>query len=365
MTICSWDYLEEYESERAELLQTVDEVFQSGNLVLGTNVSAFEDEFANYCDTAHGIGVANGTDALFLALKAFGIGAGDEVITVANTAIPTVSAIVSAGATPRFVDINLVDFLIDCSRIEELLTPATRCILPVHLYGQCVQMDEILALAERYKLVVIEDCAQAHGATFKTQKAGSMGNAAAFSFYPTKVLGAYGDAGMVVTGSKTVATHLRRLRSYGTAGQYYAKEHGYNSRLDELHAAMLRKKLTRIDDYIKKRRLVAQRYDDLLQDTSLALPLTSNDRDHVYYLYACRHPERDRIISDLAKQGIFLGASYRWPIHLMTGYEFLGYSYGDLPSTEQACRQVLCLPLYPRLSIEKQDIVIQALRQAC
>ena len=361
----SWSYLDEYEEECEELLQAVDRVFRSGRLILGEEVKLFENEFANFCETSCSIGVATGTDALFLALKALGIGHEDEVITVANTAIPTVSAIVSTGAIPKFADISNDDFLIDASEIESLITTKTRCILPVHLYGQCAQMAEIMRVADQNGLVVVEDCAQAHGATLNDKKAGSMGHAGAFSFYPTKVLGAYGDAGIVTCSDQALAERIRRLRVYGANEQYYALEHGYNSRIDELHAAILRHKLNRIDVYINRRRYLANRYDQALKNTSLILPGILTERTHVYYLYTCRHPDRDALIAELAGRGINLQINYPTPIYRMPAYRHLGFSDNDLPNTARACREVFCLPLYPSLRIEQQDQVIEALLETC
>ena len=366
MNIPVWNYLEQYELERDEILEAIDEVFRSGHLILGKNVTAFEAEFAAFCHITHGVGVASGTDALFLTLKALEIGPGDEVITVANTAVPTVSAIVSTGARPCFVDIDLPTFLIDAGKIEKAITRNTRCILPVHLYGQCADMDEIRRIANEHGLFVVEDCAQAHGALYKNRKAGSMSDAGAFSFYPTKILGTYGDGGMVVTNHPDTAARLRRLRFCGMDGNYYAEEHGYNSRLDELHAAILRVKLGKLDSYIEQRRVLSQRYHEALAGTSLILPKVSPNCQHAYYLYVCRHTERDRIISNLVERfDIKLNVSYRWPIHLMKGYECLEYRSGDLPNTEKVCREVFSLPMYPTLGLEQQDAIINALRQVC
>jgi len=366
MTIPAWNYLEEYQLERDEILEAIDKVFRSGRLILGKSVADFETEFSAYCQTTYGIGVASGTDALFLALKALEIGPGDEVITVANTAVPTVSAIISTGATPRFVDINLTDLLIDTEAIEKSINRYTRCILPVHLYGQCADMDEIRRIADQYGLFVIEDCAQAHGALYKNRKAGSMSDVGAFSFYPTKILGTYGDGGIVVTEHSEIAARLRRLRFYGMDENCYAEEHGYNSRLDELHAAILRVKLRKLDSYIEKRRTLAQRYHKALAETSLILPKASPNSHHAYCLYVCRHSERDLVTSQLAEQfDINLNVNYRWPIHLMKGYECLGYKNGDLPHAEKACREVFSLPMYPTLGLEQQDTVIHALQQVC
>ena len=363
MSIRVWSYLEEYEVEKREIHEAIDAVLESGSLILGSQVAAFEEEFARYCGAAHGVGVANGTDAIFLALKAVGIGEGDEVITVSNTAVPTVSAIVSTGARPRFVDIDPDTYLMDSSKIEEAITDRTRCILPVHLYGQCVDMDALRALADRHDLKLVEDCAQSHGASFRGAKAGSMSDAAAFSFYPTKLLGGYGDGGMVLTSDRATEDRLRRLRFYGMDGRYYAKEHGYNSRLDELHAAILRKKLGRLDEYITKRRGIAKRYDRLLADTSLVLPKGAPGNEHAYYLYVVRHEQRDRIISELARREILVNVSYAWPIHTMTAYESFGAGVGSLPVSESAADRIFSLPMYPALTEEQQRVVVEALRE--
>ena len=361
MTIKVWDYSREYEAEKKEVLATIQEVLESGQLILGENVKAFESEFAQYCDVSYGIGVASGTDALFLSLKALGIGVGDEVITVSNTAVPTVSAIVSTGAIPKFVDINPSTYLIDVENIEGAITCHTRCILPVHLFGQCADMDRIRSIAKKNNLFVVEDCAQAHFAKYKDELAGSMSDLGAFSFYPTKLLGAYGDGGIIITSQKVFESRLRRLRFYGMEKSYYANEHGYNSRLDELHAAILRKKLSKLNSYIKKRRLLAERYNQELADTSLVLPTVAENCSHSYYLYVCRHPNRDKIITDLRHHEIYLNVSYPWPIHIMEGYGYLGYQEGDLPHTEKAAKEIFSLPMYPTLSFAEQDRFISVL----
>jgi dTDP-3-amino-2,3,6-trideoxy-4-keto-D-glucose/dTDP-3-amino-3,4,6-trideoxy-alpha-D-glucose/dTDP-2,6-dideoxy-D-kanosamine transaminase len=360
MTIRVWAYLAEYEQEKEEIHDAIKSVLASGSLILGDNVNLFEKEFACYCGVRYGVGVNSGTDALFLGLKALGIGEGDEVITVSNTAVPTVSAIVSAGAAPRFVDIDPETYLMDTAHIEGAITKKTKCILPVHLYGQCVDMDRVRDLAERYGLKVLEDCAQSHGALYKGKKAGSMSDAAAFSFYPTKILGGYGDGGMVVTDDEILYKRLLRLRFYGMEKTYYALEHGYNSRLDELHAAILRAKLKHLDDYLTRRKELAAHYDRMLADTELILPTIMAGNDHAYYLYVCRHPERDRIIEELKKHDIFVNISYPWPIHIMTGYQYLGYKEGDFPHTEKAAREIFSLPMYPSLADEEQGQVIAA-----
>ena len=357
-----WDYRAEYEAERDEILAAVDHVLRSGRLILGESVAAFEREFAEYCGVAHGVGVNSGTDALALALRALGVGAGDEVVTASNTAIPTVSAIVSVGATARFVDIRPDTCLMDVSQLDAAMTSRTRCILPVHLYGQCADMTGIERIAARRGVPMLEDCAQAAGAEHHGCRAGSMSPVAAFSFYPTKVLGAYGDAGMVLTSDAALAARLRRLRVYGTDGAYYSEEHGYNSRLDEIHAEVLRRKLRRIEGYIERRRGLARRYDEQLRDSGLQLPATAPGNRHVYHLYVVRHPARDSIVQALAASGITVGIHYPWPIHLMRGYASLGYGEGSLPVTEQAAREVFSLPLYPSLTEAEQDRVCEAVR---
>ena len=363
MTIPVWDYRREYEAERADVLEAVDKVFRSGRLILGDSVREFERLFAAACGVAQGVGVNSGTDALFIALKALGIGAGDEVITVANTAIPTVSAIVSAGATPRFVDVDASSYLMDVSQVEAALTPRTRCIIPVHLYGQCADMGALAPLAERRGIALLEDCAQCHGARQRGRAAGSMSQAAAYSFYPTKVLGAYGDAGMIVTDSAAIADRARSLRMYGTHGTYYADTHGYNSRLDELHAEILLRKLARLDTYVRRRREIAAAYDAALAGAGVVLPAVAPGNEHAYYMYVCRHPARDRIIERLAARGVQASVSYPWPLHLMPAYAHLGYAAGALPRTEAAAKEIFSLPMYPSLTDAEVDEVCVALRE--
>ena len=361
MTIKVWDYIEEYKEEKEEILKAVDEVFSSGWLILGEAVKSFEDEFSSYCATKYGVGVDNATNGLFLALKALGVGEGDEVISVSNTAVPTISAIVSAGATPIFADIDIDTYQIDTSLLENLITPSTKCIMPVHLYGQCADMDPIIELAKKHSLYIVEDCSQAHGAKYKGRPAGSMSDLSVFSFYPTKPLGGFGDGGMVLTNNEALRDKMKRLRFYGMDKAYYAEEHGYNSRLDEVHAAILLRKLPRLDENNEKRRVLARRYDEILGNTSLKLPVRSEFNEHVYYVYVARHKDRDLILDELKKKDILLNISYPWPIHTMRGYSHLGYSEGDLPVTEEASKEIFSLPMYPTLSFGQQDIVCNAL----
>lgn len=363
MSVQFWDYRAEYEAERDEILAAVDQVLRSGRLILGDSVAAFEREFAAYCGVRHGVGVGNGTDALTLALRALDIRPGDEVITTSNTAIPTVSAIVAAGGTPRFVDIDPDTYLMDVAQLGGAVTERTRCVIPVHLFGQCVEMDGVDAIASARGIAMLEDCAQSAGAEYLGRRAGSMSRVAAFSFYPTKILGAYGDAGMVVTADEALAERVRRLRVYGTRGSYYAEEQGYNSRLDELHAEILRRKLRRIETYVERRRELARRYDEQLRGAGLTLPIARPDNRHVYHLYVVRHPSRDALVRALAARRIGVGIHYPWPIHTMRAYAHLGYPEGSLPATEQAAREIFSLPLYPSLTDAEQDRVCDALQE--
>lgn len=357
-----WGYLKEYAETKDELLKAVTEVFESGTLILGQKGRDFEQAYSDYIGVKYGVGCDNGTNAITLALRALGIGEGDEVITVSNTAIPTVSAIVTAGATPVFVDINPETYLMDVTGIEAAITPRTKAVLPVHLYGQCVDMDPLLAIAKSHGLYVVEDCAQSHGAEYKGRKAGSMGDISTTSFYPTKILGAYGDGGMVNTSDEELANRLRRLRFYGTEKTYYATEHGYNSRLDEIQAAILLTKLPRIEHYIARRRQIAAMYQEGLADSSLILPKEATYGRHAYYLYVVRHPCRDAIIEKLREQDIHVNISYPWPIHTMTAYQYLGWHTGDLPETEHAAREIFSLPMYPSLTDEEVQRVIKVIK---
>ncbi|GGS16390.1 DegT/DnrJ/EryC1/StrS family aminotransferase [Actinokineospora fastidiosa] len=364
MTTLVWDYTREYEAERKDILDAVETVFSSGRLVMGPSVAGFEQEFAAYHGVAHCVGVDNGTNAIRLALQALGIGPGDEVITISNTAAPTVVAIDAVGATPVFVDIHPDTYLMDVAQVEAAVTARTRCLLPVHLYGQCADLAPLKALADKHGLHLLEDCAQAHGARHHGVVAGATGNAAAFSFYPTKVLGAYGDGGATITNDPAVDANLRRHRYYGMEKTYYVVETpGHNCRLDEVQAEILRRKLTRLDDYIAARQAVAARYADALGDTDLVLPATAEGNTHVYYVYVVRHPRRDQILEALKAHDIVLNISYPWPVHTMTGFAHLGYAKGSLPVTEAVADEIFSLPMYPSLPTDVQDRVIDAVRR--
>lgn len=361
MEVKVWSYLKEYEQEKSEVMEAVDEVLSSGVLILGEQVKNFENSFSSYCQSTYGVGVNSATDALFFALKALGIKEGDEVLTVANTAVPTVSAIGATGASARFVDIDPVTYLMDVSKVEQAITSTTKCIIAVQLFGQCVDMDPLIKIASSRGIPILEDCAQSHGAQYKGRVSGSLTDISAFSFYPTKILGGYGDGGMVVTGSEELYSKLKRLRFYGMEKTYYSVDEGYNSRLDEIHAAILLKKMNHIDEYIQRRRQIADVYNKRLASTSLILPAVGAGNVHSYYLYVVRHQQRDEIMEALKSRGIFLNISYPWPIHIMSGYKHLGYSEGDLPNTEKAAKEIFSLPMYPSLTDEEQNYVVEAL----
>ena len=369
-----WDYLKEYEQIRDEVLEEVDGVFKRGTLVFGPKTEEFEDKFSAYCDSTYGIGVNNCTDALYIALKALDVGDGDEVITVSNTAVPTCTAIAMAGATPVFVEINEYS-LMDVSKLEDVITDKTTAIIPVHLFGQTCDMDSINKIAKKHNLKVIEDCAQSHGATYKGKKAGSMGDIGCFSFYPTKIFGAYGDGGFITTNNEDLYDKMNRQRFFGMErkkmssghwnGKYYAIEHApntSNSRLHEIQAAILLVKLNYLDEWINRRREIAKKYDEELKGI-LDLPKEASHNRHAYYIYVVAHPERDRIMKELVDNDIHLNISYPWPVHTMMGYEYLGGKEGDLPITERRANEIFSLPMYPTLTDDEQTIVIETLKR--
>jgi aminotransferase EvaB len=360
-----WDYRREYQELREEILAAVDRVFNSGQLIQGPEGARFERDMAAYVGVRGAVGVNSGTDALYVALAAAGVTAGDEVITVPNTAVPTVAAIQILGARPVLVDINDDDFLMDVGQVEAAITSRTRAIVPVHLYGQCVDLDRLLELARRHGLKIIEDCAQSQGALYKGRRCGSIGTAAGFSFYPTKLLGGYGDGGMVVSDDEAVVNLARSLRFYGMEDAYYAERHGYNSRLDEVQAAILALKLPRVDRWIERRRAIAERYRRGLAGSGLALPKENSHNRHVYHLFVVEAArDRDALLARIEARGLKCSVQYRWPIHLMRGYEDLGYREGQFPVAERKAKQIFSLPIYPHLSDDEVDEIIVAMRAA-
>jgi dTDP-4-amino-4,6-dideoxygalactose transaminase len=338
-----------------EALEAMRRVVERGTFVLGPEVTALEAEFAAYCETAHGVGVDSGTSALELALRAFDIGPGDEVVTAANTFIATVFAIRYTGARPVLADVDARRDTLDPAALERAITPRTRAVIPVHLYGQPADMDPILAVARRHRLVVIEDACQAHGARYRGRRAGGLGDAAAFSFYPSKNLVAFGDGGMVVTGDAAVAERLRGLRDYGQLRKYHHRYLGYNRRLDELQAAVLRVKLRHLDAWNAERRRVVSAYHAALAAVpGLVLPRERAGARSAWHLYTVRTPERDALQAHLKERGIATAVHYPRPIHLQPALAAAGGRAGDLPVSERLSREVLSLPLYPELD---QDAV--------
>ena len=368
-----WDYVKEYDAMRKEILDAVDQVFKNGVLVFGPKLQEFEEKFSEYNQCKFGIGVGNCTDAITIALRACNIGPGDEVITTSNTAVPTVTAIVNAGASVKFVDINKYS-LIDVSKIPNAINDKTKAIIPVHLYGQMCDMNTIMDIAKKNNLRVIEDCAQAHGATYFGKKAGSIGDIGCYSFYPTKIFGAYGDGGFITTNKENLFDKMQRIRFLGMErkkmssghwnGKYYAVEHGTNSRLDEVHAAILLKKLPHLDEWINRRRQIAERYNRELKDTNLELPKEHKDNKHAYYIYVVAHKDRDQIMKSLTEKNIHLNISYPWPIHIMDAYKHFVCSTCDcLTKTEDMAKKIFSLPMYPTLTDDEQGEVIKELKK--
>ena len=358
------DLKAQYGTIKHEVQQALLQALESMELTLGPNVRAFEAEFAIHCGVEHAVGVSSGTDALYLALRACGVGPGDEVITVANTFVATVEAIVLLGATPVFVDIDPDTYTMDPARLRGAIGPRTRAIVPVHLYGQMADMDSVMAIARRYGLTVVEDACQAHGAELRGRRAGSIGDAATFSFYLSKNLGAYGEAGAVTTNSRSVADCVRRLRDHGSTRKYEHDEMGVNARMDELQAAVLRVKLHHLDEWNARRRAVAARYAELLATTDVDLPITRPAAQHVFHLYVVRVVERERVRQLLADRGIATGIHYPTPIHQQPAALGLGRVAGDLRVTEAFADQILSLPMYAELADEQVQYVADSLRAA-
>ena len=354
------DLRPQYAALRAELDAAVARVLERGWFILGPELEAFEAEFAAYCGARHAVGVGSGTDALHLALRACGVGPGDEVITVAFTAVPTINAISLAGARPVFVDVDPATRTMDPAQVEAALTPRTRALLPVHLYGHAADMAPLQAIAQRHGLWLIEDAAQAHGTTYRGQRTGTLGHLAAFSFYPTKNLGAYGDAGAVVTNDDALAARLRLLRNYGQTDRYHHQIEGVNSRLDEVQAAILRVKLRHLDAWNAARRERAARYSAAL--AGLTTPREASWTHHTYHLYVVEVPQRTRVQQALSEAGIGTLVHYPVPAHLQPAYAHLGVARGTLPVSERLGDTVLSLPLYPELPLEQVDRVAALLR---
>lgn len=352
------DFDRELEDIGGEVQEEVADVIDSGWFVLGDAVDTFETRFADYVGVDHGIGVNSGTDALKLSLRALGVSSGDEVLTVSHTAIATSAAIKEVGAQPVYVDINEDTMLLDVEQMEEAITDDTAAIVPVHLYGQPVDMEPLEKIAEEHRIPVVEDCSQAHGAEYRGKKVGSFGTISVFSLYPTKNLGAYGDGGIVVTNDAELAKTVRQLRQYGWSERYRTTRSGVNSRLDEIQAKIVDVKLDYLDEWNERRRELAAVYDDGLAETEVRRPDVRSDSTHVFHQYVVRSSSRDALSSNLQEKGIQTGIHYPLPNHTQPGYR----QPKSLPVTEEVCSQVMSLPLHPYLSEEEVKQVVEEVR---
>lgn len=355
----------QFKQLEVEILTEIQNVLQSGSYILGEQVTLFEQEVAKKLGVTDAIGVGNGTDALVITLEAFNIKEGDEVITTPFTFFATAEAIERVGAIPVFVDIDDETYTINPQKIEEKITKNTKAIIPVHLFGQPAHMTEINEIANRYNLIVIEDACQAFGATYRGKPVGQLSDAACFSFFPTKNLSTLGDGGLITTSNKEIADKIRKLRVHGSSRKYYHDCIGYNSRLDEIHAAVLRVCLQYIDEWNELRQAIASRYNEHLKDHihSIQLPEAKVDRTHVYHLYCITTPHRGKMMSYLQRNGIQTGVYYPQCLHLQKAFHHLKYQIGDLPIAEQKAKQLLAIPIFPYLTDEEQTHIIQVLRQ--
>jgi len=356
------DLKKQYAPLKEEILSGIEQVLDGMHLFLGENVQKLEVEFAEFCGSAYGIGVSDGTAALNIIMRALDIGPGDEVITVSHTFIATTEAIVLLGAKPVFVDVDPKTYLMDITQVEAKITPRTKAILPVHLYGQMVDMDALNDIASRHGLKVIEDACQAHGAEYKGRKAGSLGDAAGFSFYYSKNLGGYGEGGFITTNNADLAARMQKLRDHGSGLRYHHDLIGFNGRLDEIQAVVLRAKLPHLAQWNERRRSLANQYNELLKNTPVVLPSTYPGSVPVYHLYVIRTPRRDELQDWLKNQGVSTGIHYPIPVHLQASLEYLGYGKGDLPTTEGICAEILSLPLYAEMSDPEMKYIADAIK---
>lgn len=364
MKIPLLDLVAQHQTIRDEMMAAVTGVFDSQQFVMGAGVEAFEKEMAAYIGVKHAIGCASGSDALLLALMALGIGPGDEVITTAYTFFATTSAITRLGARPVYLDIARDDFNLDLSQLERAIGPRTKAIMPVHLYGQCARMDRLMEVADRHRIPVVEDAAQAIGASFRGKPAGTIGRIACFSFFPSKNLGAAGDGGLMTTNDDALAADLRMLRVHGMEPKYYHQKVGINSRLDALQAAVLRVKLRHLDRWNDARRANAARYERLFAEAGLeeiVRPTVHADSVHIFHQYTIRAPRRDALRAYLQEAGIGSEVYYPVPLHLQECFAFLGHTAGDLPETERAAGECLSLPIFPELTEEQQQYIVDTI----
>ena len=359
--ISFWSYKREYKKFNKKILSKLDKVLLKGNIFFGSELKKFEKNFLSKYKSNYGIAVGSGTDALYISLKALNIKNGDEVITAANTAIPTISAIVNSGAIPKLVDVG-EDYLIDPLKIEKQINKKTKAIIPVHLYGQSCDMDKIKKIATKHNLKIIEDCAQAQGAKYKNKFVGNFGDFGCFSFYPTKILGTYGDGGFVIAKNFKDYEKIKRLRFYGIEtsnkrsvyyNKYYANENGLNSRLDEIQSSILNLKMKYVNKYISQRNKLANLYLKYLRETSLKLPKTNKTNQHVYHLFTVRHSKRNFIIKMLNKKKIGTRIIYPFPINNMNGYKKFNFNNKELKNTIKYSKEIFSLPLYPELKVSE------------
>ena len=362
MKICSLDLKRQYESIREEINQVVLDVIASQSFILGHYVDSFESSIARYCRIKHAIGVSSGTDAILLALMACGVKNGDEVITTPFTFFATAGSIARLGAVPVFVDIDPLSYNIDVNRIESVINKKTKAILPVHLYGQCAGMDTILTIARAHGLMVIEDAAQAIGALYKGENAGSLGDIGCFSFYPTKNLGGYGDGGLVTTNNDELAECIKILRVHGSKPKYYHSYIGINGRLDAIQAAVLSVKLKYLSEWSESRRMVASYYTEHLTGLPIRLPKIETYNSHIFHQYVIATSQRDALMKYLEQHGVETVIYYPVPLHLQKCFEYLGYKRGDLPESEKASQETLALPVFPEITRKEQDYVIHRIK---
>jgi len=356
------DLKEQFLTIKEEVMAALEQVLETCEFILGPNVSAFEQEIAEYLGVKHAIGVGNGTDALVLIFDALGIGPGDEVITSPYTFFATAECVSRLGAKPVFVDINPITLTIDPEKLEQAITTRTKAVIPVHIFGRAVDMPRIMDIASRHDLFVVEDACQSIGGEIEGKKLGTFGNAGAFSFFPTKNLGAYGDGGLVVTDDDELAERVRMLRAHGSKVKYHNELIGYNSRLDEMQAAVLRVKLRHLNEWDSRRREIALEYNKLLKDLPLQLPDPGDKGEHVFHLYTILTDNREELRAYLKSRGVETGVYYPTPLHLQPAYAELGYCKGDFPVSESACERNLSLPMYPDLTDEQIHYVAETLR---
>ncbi len=359
------DLKREYLSIKEEIEGAIHMVIENTSFVGGEELKKFEEEFAKFCETKYAVGVGNGTDALYLALRALGIKEGDEVITSPNTFIATSEAITLNKAIPVFVDIDKHTYNIDPKRIKDAISEKTKAIIAVHIYGQPVDFDKIKEIAKKHNLLIIEDAAQAHGAIYKGRKVGSLGNIACFSFYPGKNLGAYGDGGAVCSNNQEIIEKIRMLSNHGRSEKYFHKIEGINSRLDGIQAAILRIKLKYLNEWNRKRQNIARKYNEFLsQIDKVTTPKILNDVISVYHLYCLQVEKRDELIKKLKEDGISTGIHYPMPLHLQPAYKYLNLLEGSFPNAEDLCKKVLSLPMFPEMKEEEIKYICKKIKEA-